>query len=219
MAILINDKLMDTMFDDKDTARYEGSNNAKDDYLTDGPGGYCLEVAEYKTGTSESEKRFGQNYIAIVFTVLHAQAIRDANGQSHEPAHAPGAKVTVVKYLSNRISTKEALEATGAIAGVPAAVKVPDGPYEGKILPMVGNDLIEQCAADDGAAVAGVKVWANVVPKQGKEGSAHAGRTFYNAYFSPTTDDGKQAPFPTWDQLVEHGVDMDARVVARFGKR
>lgn len=216
---IINDAILGNMFDDKDTNRYGGGSGAsKDNYLTEGPGAYCLELSEYKTGVGESEKRFGQPYIAMIFTVVSAQDIKDRDGNAHAPTWNPGDSVTVVKFLSGRISTKEALEATAAIVGTPPAIQVPDGAHEGKVLPMVNNAVVEACSEDDGARVAGTQVWANVVPNTKTKGK-YAGQTFFNAYFSPATEDGKQGRFPDWDALVAAGVDMDAQVVARFGTR
>lgn len=217
MAI-INDKLMDTLYDEKDTSRYAGQSAQKDDYLTDGPGAYCLKVLEYKTGVSESEKRFGQSYVAIVFEVVHAEPIRDRDGKTHQPKYAPGKAVTMVKYMNGRISVKELLETTAAIVGTPPAIEVPDGPHAGKILPMVGNNTVEACSEDDGARVAGSLVWVDVVPNTKTKGE-HAGKTFFNPYPHPATEDGKRDQFPNWAKLVDAGVDMDALVKARFGSR
>ncbi len=217
---IINDAILSNMFDDKDVNRYggQGGSSKKDDYLTEGPGAYLLEVLEYKTGVGESEKRFGQPYIACVFQVVAAQAINDRDGVSHDPTYGPGAKVTVVKFLSGRISTKEALEMTAAIVGTPPAIQVPDGPHEGSVLPMVNNDVVTACSEDDGARVAGTQVWVNVVPNTKTKGK-HAGKTFFNGYFNPATEDGRQGNFPTWFELEDAGVDMDAAVIARFGSR
>ena len=216
---ILNDAILTSMFDAKDAARYSGAGaQKKDDYLTEGPGAYCLEVLEYRTGVGESEKRFGQPYILCVFQVVRAQNLRDKDGNVHAPTWTEGDKVTVVKYLSGKLSTKEGLEMTAAVVGTPPAIAIPDGDHAGAVLPMVNSAVVASCAEDDGARVIGTKVWANVVPNKKTKGK-YAGETFYNAYFSPATEDDAQGRYPDWDALVAAGVDMDALVIARFGSR
>lgn len=216
MSIQVNEAIMGKLYNDQDTNRYNGSGSvSKDTYLTEGPGSYCLELVEYKTGTSDNEKRFGQSYVVMVFDVIHAEAVRDMDGNTHKPTHKPGDRVTLVKYFHGRVDIKEAFEFTGALLGAPPCTAVPEGPHAGKILPLVAADEVNACAEDDGARVKGTQIWADCVPKKGT--GKHAGSTFFNPYAHPTNEDGSKAPFPDWDQLKEAGVDLDAKVLARFG--
>ena len=211
MAIL-NDNLLNDLFDDADVARYDGNAKVakKTPYLTAGPGRYELALSAYKTGTGESEKRFGQSYVVFEFEVLKAEAINDSDGKSHAPTHQPGATVSMVKYVSGRISVKEAMTMTACILGIPPVLAVPSGPHEGKILPMVDNATFERCSEDEGAGIVGNVVQADIVPKEGK--GKHAGRTFFNCYAKPAA-----GSYPTADELVEKGLDIEGLATARFG--
>lgn len=213
-----NDALLKSVYNDKDAARYanQAGTPKKDDYLTAGPGQYILEVLKYKVGVSEGNKHFGKSYVAIEFEVREASAMTDYSGVEHEPTYKTGDKVSVVKYMSGRVDIKETLEFTGAIAGFPPALAIPEGkPHAGKMLPLVTDDTVESMSEDDGAAVVGSLIACTVVPNEGK--GKHKGKTFHNPRVTPCDDDGNPAVWPAWEFIEDKGVDLDEMILAMYG--
>lgn len=203
---IINEAVLGTMYDESDAGKYQ--QRQKESYLTEGPGEYTLEVAKVKTGVSETK---GATYIAFEFDVVTSESVEDRDGETHEPAHAPGDRVTMVKFLTNKFNTKEALDTIAAIVGTPPVLQVPEGKHAGKLLPTITNEVIAGVSEDDGERVVGTQVFCRVRPNTKTKGK-YKGQTFYNPKFSPLNG------FPSWSDLAEKGVDLEEMVAARFGK-
>lgn len=203
---LFNDKLLASMYDDKDTARYENGTPVKR-FLTDGPGSYTLEVVAVRTGVSESERSFGVNYFVVEFMILDARPGKDVDGVLQPPTHKAGQTIGHVKMLAGRIPIKEALEMAAAVLCMPPAVQIPaadaDGvPFHhaGKVMPIVSSRTLSKMAFDDGAAVKGKRVDIDLAGSNGK--GKHEGKVFYNTRWSPLDANGERTLYPTALDLV-----------------
>lgn len=214
---MIDDDFIAGLFNANDANRYANGSKPKR-FLSSGPGSYLVEVMAIKHNKSSKEGSFGVVNFVVEFRVIEAYNGLDENRRLVPATLEAGDTFGHVRQLVGRMPIKEALEMTAAILRLAPVVEIPRGfPHAGELLPLVTLDTAKKIAKDDGVRYKGRKVYVDINPSRGKDGSKHEGKVFFNANWSPASDDGERVTYPDFNALNVKS-DMTQAINDYFGR-
>ena len=212
----MTDAMLDDLYNDKDAQRYQNEAAPKR-FVTSGPGSYLLEVVCIKMLLSKKTENYGTKIFVVEMRVIEASPGLDENNRTQPATLSVGDTFGHVRALVGRMPQKDALELCGAIVRLPPCLLIPAGfPQAGKVLPIVTLSFPDKLSKDDGARYKGRKLFCDITPSKGKEGSRHEGKVFFNPLWSPATEDGGRTSYPSFVSLNAKS-DMTQAILDYYG--